>query len=159
MILCDRNDNVEVIVLRPNQSWTWRANVYLIASIAVISITVGVTLTLQGYWLILPFTALELLVLTWCMAYCVRKTQRQEVLRLSRERLIFERGVKQPSERINVQRFFARFLFRPSAARRGPEVALRCNGQETEIGSFLSDEEKTELAGLLRRTIDRLDRA
>ncbi len=149
-----------IIVLQPNRSWTWRANLYLIASLMVVSLSVGRVMLYLGYWLILFFTTLEILLLTACLHYCVSRTHRQEVLRFSSERLVVEAGSRRPQELVNVQRFFARFFVQP-AQRIGQRksVALRVHNQdlELELGSFLGDAEKDQLVRLLQRTIQRLD--
>lgn len=156
----DQDTGSAIIVLQPNRSWTWRANLYLIASLMVVSLSVGLVLLFLGYWLILLFTTLEIVLLTACLHYCVSRTHRQEVIRLTSDRLVIETGARYPSERVNVQRFFARFFVQP-AQRRGQSksVALRVQNQgvELEVGSFLGDAEKEQLIRLLQRTIQRLD--
>lgn len=146
------------IILRPNHSWTWRANAAFVATLMVISLAIAISFTLQGMWVILPFTVLELSVLTACLYYCVRRTHLQEVLTFSPELLIIERGIRAPSTRLEFERFFARFFVR---AARHPwyrkRVALRCRETEVEIGAFLRDEEVDTLVTLLRRMINQLD--
>lgn len=149
-----------IIVLQPNRSWTWRANLYLIASLMFVSLSVGLVLLYLGYWMILLFTTLEIGFLTACLHYCVNRTHRQEVLRFSTDRLVVETGSRHPHEEVNVQRFFARFFVQPGQ-RPGQKksVALRIQNpnQEFEIGSFLGDAEKDQLVRILQRTIQRLD--
>ncbi len=160
----DAENASAIIVLQPNRSWTWRANLYLIGSLMLVSLSVGLVLLYLGYWLILLFTTLEIGFLTACLHYCVSRTHRQEVLRFSSDRLVIETGSRQPREEVNVPRFFARFFVKP-ARRRGQSksVALRCHDQdknrqqEFEVGSFLGDAEKDQLVRLLQRTIQRLD--
>jgi len=146
------------IILRPNHSWTWRANAAFVATLMIISLAIAISFTLQGMWVILPFTVLELSVLTACLYYCVRRTHLQEVLTFSPEHLIIERGIRAPSTRLEFERFFARFFVR---APRHPwyrkRVALRCRETEVEIGGFLRNEEVDTLVTLLRRMINQLD--
>ena len=68
------------IILRPNRSWTWRANTTFAATLMVVSLSIGIGFTWQGMWVILPFTVLELSILVACLYYCVRRTHQQEVL-------------------------------------------------------------------------------
>ncbi len=146
------------IVLRPNRSWTWRANTYFVGTLMVISLAIATAFTLQGMWVILPFTVLEMSVLFACLYYCVRRTHIQEVLTFSPESLILEKGVNRPQMRLEFQRYFTRFFVRGS---RHPwyrkQIALRCRDRELEIGSFLSSEEKDDLVRQLREMIHRLD--
>jgi len=148
------------IVIQPNHSWTWRANAYFVATLMVISLSIAVAFMLQGFWVILPFTVLELSVLLGCLYYCVRRTHIQEVLTFSPESLVLERGVNKPEQRLEFQRYFTRFFVKPA---RHPwyckQVALRCRNSELEIGSFLSTEEKDDLIARLREMIHSLDAA
>lgn len=146
------------IVLRPNRSWTWRSNLALIATLAAVAGSVAIGFAVQGLWLVLPFTGIELAALGTCLYYCVRRTHLQEVLTFSRDDLVFERGIGKPSMRRQFKRYFARFLVRaPVHPWYQPRVALACQGRELEIGSFLSVEEKAALVTALQQMIQRLD--
>jgi uncharacterized membrane protein len=148
------------IVLRPNQSWTWQANKFFLGTLLAVSLTIATTMTALGYWMILPYSLLEMGVLLACLYYCVRRTHRQEVLRLTPDQVVIERGVNKLDERISYERYFARFFVQPP--RRSwdnKRLSLACRGQEQEIGSFLNEEEKDQLIGELRRMIRRLDDA
>ena len=148
------------IVLKPNRSWTWRANTYFVASLMVVSLTVATVFTANGMWVILPFTVLELSVLAACLYYCVRRTHTTEVLTLSQSTLVLERGVNKPTQRFDFDRYFSRFLVE---AARHPwykkRINLRCRNQQLEVGSFLSNEEKDDLISQLRKMILRLDQS
>ncbi|MFU8814104.1 MAG: DUF2244 domain-containing protein [Pseudomonadales bacterium] len=146
------------IVLRPNQSWTWRANAYLVGTLTVISGSVGVVFAFQGMWLILPFTLVEMAVLVGCLYYCVRRTHLQEVLTFSPDYLEYERGVKRPEIQRRFQRYFTRFFVRvPRHPWYCKRVCVCCREVELEIGSFLNSEEKEALVVALRSMISRLD--
>ena len=124
----------------------------------VVSLVVAVTFTVQGLWLVLPFTVLEMTVLTACLHYCVRRTHTMEVLRLTRDHLIFERGIRRPTERFAFDRYFARFFVEPPRHPWYPKrIALKCRGEEVEVGRFLGAEEKDELIRSLRGVIARLE--
>lgn len=146
------------IVLRPNRSWTWRANACLAGSLMAVSGTMGVAFALQGMWPILPFTVVEAGVVLACLYWCVRRTHLQEVLTFSADHLLFERGIGRPQARRSFQRYFTRFFVRPSGHPwRSKRIALRCRDQELEIGSFLTGAEKDRLIAELRDMIHRLD--
>ncbi len=148
------------IVLRPNRSWSWRANTYLVATLMAVSGSMASVFAYRGMWVILPFTALEMSVLLACLYYCVRRTHLQEVLTFSPDYLIFERGITRPQIRRRFQRYFTRFCVR---AAEHPwyrtRVSVRCRETDLEIGSFLTSEEKEDLVAALRDMIWRLDSA
>lgn len=153
-----RDDARFVIVLRPNQSWTWRANTWLIASLLVISLVVGGFFLLHSYWVILPFTLAEVALVAACLYYCVRRTHQQEVITLTPDQVTLERGIRKADEQHRFERYFTRFFVHPPRFRGHRKVlALRHRGEETEVGSFLTDEERQELIATLRAAIAELD--
>jgi uncharacterized membrane protein len=162
MIACDFDNEATAarIILRPNRSWTWRANAWFVATLMTISLIIATTLTAQGFWMVLPFTILEMSVLTGCLYYCVRRTHTTEVLNLSRDELVFERGIHRPKVRFSFERYFTRFFVKPA---RHPwyrkKIELKCRDQALEVGQFLSEEEKDQLVRELRNIIHKLDNA
>lgn len=146
------------IVMQPNRSWSWRANVLLVGTLMAVSGSVATVFAYQGMWLIVPFTFVEMAVLLACLYYVVRRTHLQEVLTFSPDRVILERGIRQPQRRYGFDRYFARFLVHePAHPWYRRRVALRCRGRELEIGSFLTGADRDRLVGALQDMIQRLD--
>jgi len=146
------------IVLQPNHSWTWRANLYFLATLFVISTAIALGFLIQGYWLILPFAGLEMLALSAGIYYCVRKTHRQEVLRFSMDEVVIEAGVNKIEEEHRFQRFFTRVhVDAPRGARHTQRIALSERERNIEVGEFLTDEDKKTLIRELRQMIRLLD--
>lgn len=162
MITCQFDDqrHMGTIVLQPNRSWTWRANAWFVCTLMVVSLSIAVTFGFNGIWIILPFTVLEMSVLLACLYYCVRRTHTTEVLTLTDRELVYESGIRAPTQRRTFDRYFARFQV--TASRHpwyGKRVSLRCRKEQLEVGRFLSAEEKDDLVRHLRATIHRLDDA
>lgn len=145
------------IILRPNRSWSWRANVYFFTTLACVSLSVAMTLTVQGFWLVLPFSMLELGLVLLALYFCVRRTYRQEVITVSPDALIIEKGHQHVEQTARFPRFFTRVLI--DRAGRSRRVAVRCRGHQLEIGSFLSGEDKEKLINGMRWIISLLNGA
>jgi uncharacterized membrane protein len=142
--------------LRPNRSWTWRSNLYCIAALMAISTTVATTFAWHGFWLVLPFTALEMSALFACLYVCVRRTHAQEVLIFSSDELIVETGHRRPEHIYRFARFFARFrVERTDNAWHQDRVAIQVRDQRLEIGRFLSSDDKVRLIEQLRLMVHR----
>jgi uncharacterized membrane protein len=155
----DQSHRVATVVMRPNHSWTWRANRLLLLTLMVVSGSVAAAFTLNGLWLILPFTALEMLVLLGCLAYCVRRARRQEVITMTADEVRLQQGHDRPEQEFTYPRFFARFrVDAPPHPWYSMRVALESRGNQHEIGAFLSDAEKRELVRDLRELLHRLER-
>lgn len=154
----DCTRRVGQIVLRPNRSWTWRANTYLLATLTVFSGLIAGGFAARGMWFVLPFSGIEMAVLLGCLYYCTRRTHRQEVLTFSPSNLVVEVGHSAPERTLHFERFWTRVLVEPA---RHPwyadKVALRSRDREIEIGSFLSAPDKKDLVRHIRAIIHELD--
>ena len=158
MVLTDIDDNTQtgVIVLRPNNSWGWRANVVFLSVFMGVSLTIGTGFLIAGAWVVLPFSLLEISVVGYCLYYCVRQCSRQEVITVSDHEVMIETGIRQPTEARTFQRMWAKFFVTsPRRPWEDKTLSIRSHGIETEIGSFLSREDKDALVKQLRRVIPR----
>lgn len=142
------------IILRPNASWSWRANVWLLYTLAGLSFTIGIGFMLMGAWLILPYSFLEMSVLALCIYHCVRQCNRLEVITVSEHEVKIESGVRGPEESHKYHRLWAKFLVKSPRHPWDPAtVSIRSHGKEQEIGSFLSRPDKALLVTHLRRVV------
>lgn len=142
------------IILKPNRSWSWQANLYLLYTLMAMSLTIGIGLAMMGAWVVLPYSLLEMAVLAGCIYYCVRQCNRQEVITISEHEVTVERGLREPEERRNWHRVWAQFLVKPARHPWDPDVvSIRSHGEEFEIGSFLSRKDKSQLIDQLRRVV------
>ena len=57
MVFTDIDDDSRtgIIVLRPNHSWSWRANLWFLTVFFCLSLTIAVSFLLAGAWVVLPF--------------------------------------------------------------------------------------------------------
>lgn len=144
------------IVLQPNRSWTWRSNTYFVTTLLAVSVTIALSFAWRGYWMVLPFSTLEMVALFACLYYCVRRASQQEVLTISLDELIVEKGHRRPERVYRYPRFFARVLVEPAAHRwYRPRIAIVTRNERLEIGGFLGAEETQALIGHLRDMIHR----
>ncbi len=158
MILTDIDDstNTGVIVLRPNNSWSWRANVLFLSVFMAVSLTIATGFLIAGAWVILPFSLLEITVVGACIHYCVRQCSRQEVITVTDHEVTIEAGVSKPDNQKTFQRAWAKFfVHKPRRPWENPTLSIRSHGQTTEIGSFLNRRDKEDLVSQLRRIVPR----
>ena len=150
------------IVLRPNQSWTWRANLYFLYVLFAVSLSIGISFAWRGMWLILPFSLLELAALMGCLWYCVRRGYRQEVITVDPERVLIEFGHFSNGPRKTLERVFERFHTRfhvdpPSHPWRNKSVYVRCRKERLQIGGFLTADEQEALVKRLHEVVRYID--
>ena len=119
-----------------------------------ISLTIGIGFLIQGAWLVLPFSVLEMLFLAGCIYYCVLKCDRQEVITISEHEVLIESGRKRAEQTRQFNRSWSQFLISTPNHPWDPKIVrIRSHGKELEIGSFLNQKDKSELVGMLKRVV------
>lgn len=141
------------IVLRPNRSWTWRANLGLVASIGVISLLIGLSFLWHGVWMILPFNLLEVGLLYLCLRYLLRRTRQQEVITFTDDEVRVETGAVAPEKVTTFDRHWTQIHVIPGRYRNRQRIALRSRERHQDIGSFLNDDDQKQLLQELRHLV------
>ena len=138
------------IVLSPNCSISWRELVLFYLATCLIALAVGLFFTLQGLWLVLPFSGLEMLALGAGLYLTSRKVYRKEVITLDAEYTRIEKGVQRDDQRVRVIDEL------PDDRRPRRRLAISMYGESVEVGSFLANSEKEALAFQLKDCIIRV---
>ncbi len=141
------------IVLRPNRSWTWRANLGLFYTLAAVSLTIGLSFLAKGLWLVLPFNVLELTVVFLCLRYLLRRTRQQEVITFTDDEVRIECGADAPERVTTFARHWARIQVTPARPSKRRRIAICSREREQDIGAFLNDDDQTLLVAELRRIV------
>ena len=141
-------------VIRPNQSLSWRGALQAYAVIAICCLAIGITFALHGFWLVLPFAGLEVVVLGIAFYLCLSRSQVREVVSVNADRVTVEKGRNNPQEHWECPRVWARISLQRSPIAWYPSrLAIAFQGRQVEIGSFLAEQERRELAVELEQTI------
>ena len=145
-----------IIILKPNNSATWRFNMMVVASLAFIATLISTFFLLQGLWLIAPFSGLEVLALLGCLYLCARSNIQTEVIKFKPDKVIIEQGRTFAEKSWEYHRSWARIFVRKPRLRGHPDqVVIRSHGKELELGSFLNKDDKEALVKKLRNIIYR----
>lgn len=146
------------LVLAPNHSSTWRKTSYFLLLLLALSLTIAFGFTIQGYWMILPFSILEVSVVATCFYFLARRARYREVIEFSTDEVIITSGIKGPERRYHWPRFFTKIMVHaPRYAWYAPTIELRHRNENIEVGSFLNPAEKTALVKHLHQLIKLAD--
>lgn len=144
------------IVLKPNNSATWRFNMMVVASLALIGLLISTFFFVQGLWVIAPFSGLELMLLLTCLYLCTRSNIQTEVIKFSPDKVIVEQGRTFAEKSWEYHRTWAKIFVRKPKHRGHPDqIVIRSHGKELELGSFLNKDDKEALVKKLRHIIYR----
>ncbi len=141
-------------ILAPNQSLRWEDVKRVIAVMTAVALTIGLAFCYVGLTLVLPFSGLEVLALAAALYYCQRRGAAREVVKVNDQEVVIERGHRRPESVHIFQRAWVRVLLHPPATAWYPSrLTLRSHGREIEVGGFLTEDERQELARRLRRVL------
>jgi len=150
----DDKSGTGIIILRPNHSWSWHANVLFLSVFMGISLSIALGFLFAGAWVVVPYSVLEITVVALCLHYCVRQCSRQEVITISDYQVTIEKGIRRPLSQLTFHRMWAKFFVQqPSRPWGSLTLSIRSHGQETEIGSFLNRHDKDSLLNALKRVV------
>lgn len=151
-------ERVGTLILRPNQSLTWTATLVFLGALSTISLTIAVGFLLNGLWMILPFTLLELTVVSACFYLLLRRAQQQQVIEFFVDAVQVSCGRTQPESTHVWQRYFTKiFVNPPRHMWYAPTILLKHRQESIELGPFLNTQEKLELIAHLRHLVDLAD--
>ena len=144
-------------VLSPNCSISWPELLLFYLLTCVVALAIGLFFTLQGLWLVLPFSGFEMLALGIGLYITSRKVYQREVITLDPKHTRIEKGVQRIDQSWEFQTPWIQVTDQPPD-HRSPrrKLTISMTGESVEVGRFLADSEKDELAFQLKDCIIRV---
>ena len=105
---------------------------------------------LIGFWPVLPFAGVEVIVLGLAVYNSALSGRETEVVRVTGDVVAVEKGRRQPREVWRFQRAWARIQLLPPLANWYPSrLVIGSHGKLVQLGAFLNEQERQRLAGAL----------
>jgi uncharacterized membrane protein len=135
------------LLLRPNFAMPWFAAMLYCALFVVPAITAAVLWGSFGVWAVLPFS----LVTTGCVVIGLwvgyRRTRVRETVSISGESVTIETGHDRPESHFDFQHGQIEVVLEgPQFDRQFGRLLLKSSGQQVELGAFMDQEERGNLA-------------
>ena len=113
----------------------------------MISMGVALAFAAHGLWMVLPFAGLEMAALGAALYLVSRHCHQCEVINVGASEIAIERGYGRPSERRELPRIWSRVeLLHPAGTWQPTRLLIRAPEGAEEVGSFLNDSERAQLA-------------
>lgn len=142
------------IVLKPNNSESWRVNKLLLISLALLSGMISLGFMWLGLWLVFPFSGLEMIALYAALYVCVCRNRKTEVITFERDRVIVESGRRFVERKQEYQRAWSKILVRqPDFRGHLKRIFIRSHGREQELGAFLNHSDRDRLIRVLKQAV------
>ncbi len=146
------------IELAPNCSLSPRGARWFFGSCCVASFGIAGLLTLQGFWPVLPFAGLEMLLLGVALKLSLARRHQRQIILISADVVQIEDSDALRSRCVVFQRHWAQVRIRTGGSTLQPSrLLIESHGRRHEIGHFLNEQERLGLAERLRRLIGRMD--
>lgn len=144
------------LVLSPNRSISWRNLVLFYLLMCLLALAVGLFFAVQGLWLVLPFSGLEMFALGIALYVVSRQTNQRQVITFDRARVRIEKGVYHCDASWEFKTAWVRLHYPITGElNAGRKLELGCHGSYVQVGEFLNNFEKDELAFRLKDCIIR----
>lgn len=142
------------LIVTANQSMSWKANLYLAASLGFISMGVAIAMATFGLWMVIPFAGLEVIFIVVCLYLTLKRLSRQEVITVNNDAITLEWGYNRPDVVVNLPRRWSRLSYqcKDSVFEVG-ELSLLAHGKRYPLGKCLNREEKKALHGELQAAL------
>lgn len=140
------------VVARPSAACVARHHRWsAFALIAFASLAIAVAFAIAGAWPVLPYSALELVLVATAFLIVERRARDWERLTVAGDRVIVERNVRGRSERREFNRWWLRVEMENAGRSREPKLTLRFAGEALDFGGTLPPGQRVEVARTLRR--------
>jgi uncharacterized membrane protein len=148
----------ETIVLRPNCALTPRSATWFFVSICAVASVTAAPFVLRGLWPILPFAGLEMLLLGWALRAGIGRRHHRQLVTISEDSIAIDSQLPGRREHVVFSRHWAHVRLRRAVSPWHPSrLTIESHGRACEVGTFLTEGERREVAGRLRRLVGRIN--
>ena len=156
MIILDKDcdSGSKRFILIPNRSINWSILLRFYIFTCMVSFSIALLFGFMGYWYILPFSGMEMLLLGGGLYMACRKIYRQEVITADNGVIKIEKGCHGVDESWKFDPHWVRItLEKQDSLTKDLTILIGSHGDFVEVGSFLTDSEKESLANELNDSI------
>jgi len=115
---------------------------------------IGIVFAIHGYWPVLPFAGLEVVILGAAFYLCLSRSQLREVVTVNDDLVTVDKGRRQPEQHWECPRAWARVIMERSPIAWYPSrLSVVFQGRRVEIGQFLNEGDRQSLAAELQGVI------
>ena len=144
------------IELRPHCSLTPQGARCFFAFTCAITLGASTVAAAAGAWPALIFAVLELLLIRWALQRSLERGRGLEVIEVTEREVLIAVCTRERRSDTAFARHWARVTLQPAMSRMHPSrLLVECQGRRCELGAFLTEDERVNLAARLKRLIGR----
>jgi uncharacterized membrane protein len=139
------------IELAPNCSLEPRGAIFFFVSTCLFSLGLALFFVFQGFWPVLPFWALEMLLLGFALKSSMRQRKYTQTVTITDSQISLVTRTRRGEAKQEFARHWAKVRLRSPLRRHGlSRLTIESRGRVYEVGSFLTEEDRCRLAQRLR---------
>ncbi|MFK7892734.1 MAG: DUF2244 domain-containing protein [Granulosicoccus sp.] len=152
----EQSGNKTQLVVEANRSMSWKANLYLAASLGVICMGVALIMASYGLWLVIPFAGAEIILIVACLYLTLRRLSRKEVITVDNDAIRLEWGYNTPDTTVQLPRRWSRISYHcPDSLFEVGSLSVAAHGKKYLLGKCLNRDEKKKLHEELQAALAR----
>ena len=146
------------IVIAPNCSLSARGAVLFFLSACAPCFGIAGFLTFLGFWPVLPFAGLEMLLLGAALRISLARRHHRQTILVCDSEVTVQSTIGKISSEVVFPRHWAQVKLRRSTSRLHPSrLVIESHGRQCAVGDFLTEEERRGLADKLIGLIGRVN--
>ena len=146
------------IVIAPNCSLSVRGAVLFFLTACAPCFGIAGVLTFLGFWPVLPFAGLEMLLLGAALRISLARRNNRQTIDISEAEVVVQSKIGKVSSEVMFPRHWAQVKLRRSTSRLHPSrLVIESHGRQCEVGDFLTEEERRGLYAKLTKLIGRVN--
>ncbi len=149
----DREHCREIMITR-NSSLSISQIKLIVGFFAIVLGVIGAFFYSQGAWLVLPFAGLELLAVSAAFYCCIRHKNDFEMVKIDKNRIQVKRQVASREQVYEFQTHWTKVFLEITKGWYPSRLWVASKGQHVEVGQWLTDPERKQLATRLKHLIE-----
>jgi uncharacterized membrane protein len=146
------------IVIAPNCSLSARGAVLFFLTACAPCFGIAGVLTFLGFWPVLPFAGLEMLLLGAALRISLARRHHRQSIMISESDVAVQTTIGKIHSEVVFPRHWAQVKLHRSTSRLHPSrLVIESHGRHCAVGDFLTDEERRGLYGKLTKLIGRVN--
>lgn len=145
--------NYRQILITRNSSLSSAQVKMIVGFFAIVLGTIGVVFYSQGVWMVLPFAGLELLAVSAAFYCCLRHKHDFEMVKIDENHIQVKRHVACREHTYEFQTHWTRVFLEMTKGWYPSRLWVASKGQHVEVGQWLTDPERQQLATRLKYLI------
>ena len=142
------------ILITRNSSLTRTQIKLIIGFFAIVLGTIATVFYIQGVWMVLPFAGLELLAVSAGFYTCLRHKHDFELIKVGNNQVEVKRQVANRKQSYCFQIYWTKICLEMTKGWYPSRLWVRSKGRHVELGQWLTDTERQQLATRLKNLIE-----